>query len=147
MSSRRTLSWKKGWKTLMPLRRGTPAAPEGPQRRPGGFLEDEEAVQCADTTSDIFILCCFHFMCNKCTQDAEGRGSSHPTAGMWDVPIPPDRLWQAWVMRSPSRLDRWTEHGQDSLVLLGSEVSPDFLPAWPGWLHQEPLFICLFWLN
>lgn len=42
------------------------------------FPEDEEAVQCADTTSDTFILSCFLFMCNKFTQDGKEEAPHIP---------------------------------------------------------------------
>lgn len=64
---------------------------------------------CAETTSDIFILCCFHFICNKFTQAR--KGGRH-------VPIPPHRLWQGLDDEEPFQAGQWTEHCLDSLMLL-----------------------------
>lgn len=120
--------------------------PWEPQRRHGVFPEDDKAVQCADTTSDIFILCCFHFICNKFTQDGKGRGSSHPRAGMWHVPIPPHRLWQGLDDEEPFQA------GQVDRALSGlpgaaqTLKSAPFSFVLPGLDDCSPR-ACLFLLN
>lgn len=133
MSSRRTLSWKKDWKTLIWRAKGILLSLRG-HRGAGGVPWGWPCCSvCADTTSDIFILCCFHFMCNKFTQDGR-RGSWHPTAGMWHVPIPPDRIW---MMRTGGQSTVWTHW-----CCSDPEVSPVSLcPAQPGWLQSKSLFI------
>lgn len=125
--------------------KGSLAAPERPWRRPGVFPEDDEAVPCADGTSDIFILCCFHFMCNQDSTKTGKEGA--PRILQQACEMCPSLLagcGRAWMMRSLSSLARWTEHCLESLVLL-MKAAP-CSSVLPGLDDCSPR-ACLFLLN